>query len=150
MGILKKCKQCNADYQAKTERSDYCSTNCKQASYRNKNNPVTVTPVTQPVTVTSTVTQPPEASNGKYNIEYLPGGQHYDGIVRGGVITKTTKPVKDMTRQELSTAINAYPQDTWIDSPEHQELMRRLRTLTIDELKAQGYWIPAWKLKGAA
>ncbi len=54
-------------------------------------------------------------------------------------------PVKDMGRIDLEQKIRAYPNDQWINSPEHKELMSRLHSMTVEELEADGYWIPAWK-----
>jgi len=51
-----------------------------------------------------------------------------------------------MTRAELYQAIRAYPNDQWVNSPEHKELMRRLNTRSVPELEADGYWIPQWKV----
>jgi hypothetical protein len=53
--------------------------------------------------------------------------------------------IKDMTRRELYDAIHAYPNDQWINSPEHKELMSRLISWTVDRLEEEGYFIPAWK-----
>ena len=52
---MRQCKQCGQDYEPKRSTSLYCSPKCKQASYRNTEEPVTVTSVTlkeEPVTVT--------------------------------------------------------------------------------------------------
>jgi len=51
--------------------------------------------------------------------------------------------VTKMTADDLYHAINCYPGNSWKDSPEFEELMRRLETFSIDELT--GYWIPNWK-----
>ena len=53
--------------------------------------------------------------------------------------------VSDMTRVQLTQAIRAYPNDQWINTPEHKELMRRLHDMSPDELESEGYWVPAWK-----
>jgi hypothetical protein len=61
MGITAECKHCLQKYDAKRSTSLFCSPQCKQAFYRNRIKPVTVTPVTlkpKSVTVTLTVTNP--------------------------------------------------------------------------------------------
>ena len=68
----------------------------------------------------------------------------------GGARTERTVECNTSTRQEITNAISHYPQDTWKDSPEFAELMRRLHARTVVELKAEGYWIPAWKYQQAA
>lgn len=75
------------------------------------------------------------------------------GITEQGI---TLKPdvipdnLEAMTADQLYTAIYSYPEDTWIDSPEYLELMSRLRSKTVAELEAEGYWIPCWKHAEAA
>ncbi len=67
----------------------------------------------------------------------------------------TAKPNSDtqlgqLSRKQLKAAIDSYPEDTWKDSPEYRELIHRLHTKSIDELEAEGYWIPAWKANAQA
>ena len=50
-----------------------------------------------------------------------------------------------LTKDELYTRIEFYPQDTWKDSPEFAELMKRLKEMSIEELEAKGYSVPNWK-----
>ncbi|HDZ86526.1 MAG TPA: hypothetical protein ENH57_02415 [Actinobacteria bacterium] len=79
----------------------------------------------------------------------IPGDEDYTGCVVDGRVVKTgTKPAKDMPRFELDQAIRAYPNDQWINSPEHKELMRRLHSMTIEQLEAEGYYVPGWKVVG--
>lgn len=58
--------------------------------------------------------------------------------------------IHTMSRSELYLAINSYPADTWKDSSEFKELMHRLKTKTVAELKLEGYYIPSWKYKECA
>ena len=58
--------------------------------------------------------------------------------------------VKDLTAAQITAAIDSYPQDTWKDSLEYEELMHRLRTMSIKELVDKGHSIPAWKRKEEA
>ena len=81
----------------------------------------------------------------------IPGDEDYtgacyqvDGVWKVRQDIEPT-PLKDMTRQELERAIRAYPNDQWINSAEHKELMRRLTTWSIEKLEGFGYFIPAWK-----
>ena len=55
-----------------------------------------------------------------------------------------------LSRSKLYLAINHCPGNTWKDSPEFAELMRRLRAKSVEELESEGYWIPSWKYKEAA
>jgi len=81
----------------------------------------------------------------------IPGDEDYSGICKqidGRWIADKTDPpaVKDLPRAELYQAIRSYPHDQWINSPEHKELLRRLHTMSIDELETEGYWTPAGKI----
>ena len=55
-----------------------------------------------------------------------------------------------LTANQLYAAIRSYPQDTWKDSPEFKELMRRLHKMSIDQLESGGYRIPAWRYERVA
>ena len=57
---------------------------------------------------------------------------------------------EELTANDLYVAIRNYPQDTWKDSPEFKELMKRLHSMSIEELEAGGYDIPCWKYSEAA
>ncbi len=57
-------------------------------------------------------------------------------------INKWGKDVRQMDAQTLYAYIGRYEEDTWVGSPEYEELGRRLNTLSLEELKEQGYWIP--------
>ena len=62
-----------------------------------------------------------------------------------GITQDIDKGITDLTRAQLTSRIRRYPNDQWINSPEHNELMRRLRTWTLTRLTTDGYWIPAWR-----
>ena len=53
-----------------------------------------------------------------------------------------------LTAEELYNGINSYERDLWVDSPEYSELKKRLKTLSIEQLRQQGFSIPCWKLNG--
>jgi len=55
------------------------------------------------------------------------------------------KDVKDMSRDELRMHIHSYRGGDWVDSPEHNELKRRLKTWSLKKLEELNYWIPNWK-----
>lgn len=59
--------------------------------------------------------------------------------------SSVTNDTVTLSKDELYFAINQYPQDTWKTSPEFKELKRRLKSMTVEELKEQGYFLPAWK-----
>ena len=51
--------------------------------------------------------------------------------------------VSEIDRQELESAIVCYSHDEWVKSPEFEELMRRLNTLSLEDLVKGGYNVPA-------
>ena len=59
--------------------------------------------------------------------------------------TDNVQQCSTLTKDELYTRIEFYPQDTWKDSPEFAELMKRLKEMSIEELEAKGYSVPNWK-----
>ena len=139
-----KCKECGVEYQSKRSSSRYCSGVCRVNASRNK---VSVTDTPRVSVTPLSVTPIRTLSTGC--LVSIPGDSDYTGcVVNSKVVTLDTPPVKDMSRVQLQQAIRAYPSDQWIDSPEHKELMRRLHTLSVDQLEAEGYYVPAWKRAG--
>lgn len=56
--MLLNCNNCTKEFEAKTSRSRFCSTKCKQAAFRNNPSQRSVTNVTQtPSSVTQTLTK---------------------------------------------------------------------------------------------
>ena len=53
--------------------------------------------------------------------------------------------LKNNKAEDLYDAINNYESDTWKDSFEFKELMKILKSTSVEKLKAQGYIIPSWK-----
>ena len=110
-----------------------CSSKCRKILSRSVTKGVTDASVTSSVTVI-----------GK------PGDTDYNGcmIEVDGVWQQKPKhdiPLADYSREMLDIGLQSYRGDTWINSPEHKELMQRLSSMTIDELIAGGYSVPAWK-----
>ena len=100
--------------------------------------------VTQGVTIT-----------GGDDVIGKPGDADYNGcmIEVDGVWQQKQKhdiPLADYSREMLDIGLQSYRGDAWINSPEHKELMQRLSSMTIDELIAGGYSVPAWKRAQAA
>ena len=92
-----------------------------------------------------------ELGPGELNTVAKPGDHDYTGCCyedSDGVwkVRKLDIEPKAMTRTQLQAAIDSYPSDTWIGSLAHKELMHRLHTYSMARLKAEGYWIPSWKV----
>lgn len=69
-------------------------------------------------------------------------------------IVSNPKPVEpDLSAipiKRLYDLIDHYPHNTWVNSPEHKELIYRLHTLPVEQLQEEGYFIPVWKEGGKA
>ena len=125
------CKQCGVEYDGRAD-SKTCSTKCRVGLKRYIDKQADVS-------VTRTRTTGCKCA--------IPGDEDYVGCVVDGQIAKPDPiPVKDLTRFELGQAIRAYPHDQWINSPEHKELMDRLHYLSPEQLEAEGFHVPAWKV----
>ncbi len=58
-----------------------------------------------------------------------------------------TTATANMTSQYLRTRVRYYKGTDWIASPEYAETIHRLLTLTLEELDAEGQFVPAWRLR---
>jgi len=84
-------------------------------------------------------------------------GKTCSGACRAKLSRRTAKQeesararLKDLPAHALYQLINRYEADTWAGSAEYTELMHRLKTLTLEQLKDQGYYVPVWKYKECA
>lgn len=137
-----KCKHepCNNEV---TGKGSYCSPTCKTLYNRNKKrNTVTpkktVTPAVTPVTEQSVT---PSQQTGILTPELL-------AQLPGGVSVPTAQPTartQAMTAQQLRSRVSSYTGIQWKHSEEYAEVIHRLLTWTLQELKESGQQIPAWK-----
>ena len=65
-------------------------------------------------------------------------------------VNESVTGVESLSASQLYLAIHNYRQDTWKVSVEYKELMRRLYSMSIEELKVGGYNVPCWKYSEAA
>ena len=125
-----KCIHCNQEFKSKRKTAKFCSDKCRNA-YRDSGSKVngsklagvSVTNGDKPVSVTE---------NEALSVPLSP--------------VVTDKELKDYTAQDLYDAIDSYPMDAWVCSPEFKELKRRLGVLSVVELRSEGYWVPNWKM----
>lgn len=66
-------------------------------------------------------------------------------ITKQGITQDIPQGITSLTAEQLYDKINIYPHDSWVSSTEHKELMRRLHAFSIEQLQAEGYFIPVWK-----
>ena len=119
-----KCIQCNQEFKSKRKTAKFCSDLCRKRHSRSvTKKEVSVTNGDKPVSVTE---------NEALSVPLSP--------------VVTDKDLKDYTAQDLYDAIDSYPMDAWVYSPEFKELKRRLGVLSVVELRSEGYWVPNWKM----
>ncbi|KKL08281.1 hypothetical protein LCGC14_2577440, partial [marine sediment metagenome] len=127
--------------------SKYCSNRCKVAYNRNKS----VTVVTEAKSVTlrngSVIAGISEQDISDEAIELA---QPDLNLLPVGVSKPTghrSARAYSMTSQQLRIRIRCYKGLDWLASPEYAEVIFRLLTHTIDQLKQDHQFIPAWRLK---
>ena len=126
----KTCVVCGQDFEAKRVTARYCSDKCRKVAFQTAEDVVSV--------LLSPEVSVPE--NGKTLSVPVSVPKEIDNIEQ----PKLSK----LTAEELYNGINSYERDLWVDSPKYSELKKRLKTLSIEELREQGFSIPCWKLNG--
>ncbi len=115
------CKNCQIELeQSKTKPRVFCSDRCTKAYNRRlENGQITDK-------VKTDITEQTKTDNTNF-------------------INRWGKNVGEMDAGTLYAYIGAYQNDTWKDSPEYRELMKRLKSKPLKALRTEGYWIPSWK-----
>ena len=128
-----KCTQCNKEFEATRADAKYCSIKCRVAYNRLNvtDKPEEALSVTKDELSVTNVTDKPNVTDNNVTDKLS--------------VTSPQTDVKKMSRDELRMHIKAYKGSKWVNSPEHNELMKRLRTWTIEKLEKLHYWIPNWK-----
>ncbi len=134
---IKQCEYSECNNELKGRKPRFCSDKCRMAQTR---------------TDKSNKPEQPKANKGVTSDWHTPKGRAICAslLEQLDVLPANPEGVTSMTKDQLYSAIRSYPQDTWVNSPEHTELMRRLRSMSIEQLEAGGYWIPCWKHVEAA
>jgi uncharacterized protein YccT (UPF0319 family) len=112
-----KCKNCLIELEiSKGDKPRvFCSDKCRKAFNRN---------ITEPEKQTDKTKQ---EANGQKQTD------------------KIETSLKDLTAEDLYFKIDCYPNDSWKDSIEYNELIKRLNNKDISVLSKEGYIIPNWK-----
>ncbi len=131
-----KCINCDNEAMGK---SMYCSASCRTVYNRNRkrNN------VTAEISVTPAVTKSDVTDTEKTDITLTP---EILARLPQGVVRPTGQPneyTADMKAEPLAWAVSCGA--NWQSSPEYAEVIHRLLTLSVDELREQGMDIPVWK-----
>jgi hypothetical protein len=141
-----RCINCSKDVvSAGTKPKKYCSDACRKAYKRtfSKRTGQTDSPFLETDTGLDIVKPPDICDTGLDNAsEDGPGSTNSLAPIAEHPL------ISDLTRRQLYDAIRAYPNDQWINTPEHNELMSRLNSWTVERLELEGYWIPAWRRAG--
>jgi len=131
------CLNCGKEIETKgTKPKKYCSDRCRKA-YKRTRQADTNGQQTDKI-----------AANGQISVpethEDVPGLTNSTEAIPD--IPSATPNITKLTRAQLYAKIRAYKADGWVGSPEHKELMLRLRTWPVFCLKANKYFIPCWRL----
>lgn len=121
------CLGCNKELVG-LQRS-YCSDRCRMQVKRTAN-PNKSEQVQSEQPKANTVDQP--------DISQLPPGVSIP-------ISTRTSQTQAMPYTQLQDRMRACDHDTWLASPEYAEVIYRLLNHTIDQLKADDQFIPAWR-----
>ena len=113
------CEVCKKEFVPKRKSARFCSPACRVKYNREVDTP-------------HNSCEPPEEKLGMINGELV-------------AVNQWGEDVKALGPRDLYIRINLYPGVTWKTSPEYAELMKRLKEKSVEELKDQGYFIPAWK-----
>lgn len=134
-----------------TGKQVFCSDKCRKAQSRTDNSDKTNSDTkvgqtdTEPSKEEAELIKNTKAANNAMD-ELLSGSPVAPGSTNSGQVV--SKDPGNLSRSQLYSAINGYKADTWVNSPEHKELMHRLNSMTVEQLKDEGYWIPTWKEAG--
>ena len=159
------CLQCNKEFQAIRATAKFCSIKCKLAYHRSVSN-LSVSPkvsvskldndtLSDTLSDTLKVSVPKDdkvsvpLSVPDINKVSVPSVPELSVPVAITETPKSEQPnLSKLTAKELYMGIDSYPHNTWVDSVEYKELIRRLETLSIKQLRDQGFNVPVWKLNG--
>ena len=130
------CLQCKKEFQAIRETAKFCSAYCRVAYSRSVSSSEVSVSKNVEVSVSSSIN---DTLKTKQEVS----------VSTPEIIMDKETTLSKMTAEELYMGINSYPGNTWADSVEYIELIRRLETLSVKQLRDQGFWVPAWKLNGA-
>ena len=166
-----KCLHCNKGFEAIRKDALYCSSKCNKAQQRvklSKTKQVELSGTTPYEIIRDKQVykrQGVRYKEDKYGSRPMPDNKEdkpdpqnrciyqrqdktlYVIDVSGQSIDFQDNPMKEHKAYELYQAIDNYEGDTWKDSNEFKELMRRLKAMPIKVLESQGYKIPNWKFK---
>lgn len=154
------CKQCGITLTGRQQA--FCSDKCRKRLTRTKARPEDVSGSSNPDTAILNQPLNPDMYQARTNPDKLNWGPWMDaaGLDEADLIANRvpipgdydyvkieTPDVMYMTAAELIRRLH-YIRD-WKRSPEHVEIMRRLHTMTVEQLEAQGQPVPAWKREEA-
>ncbi len=122
--MIKTCEYCKQEFEALRATKRFCSDKCKVANSRLSVTDGPIGSVTPPENVTVTTDKDVTVKIA------IPTG--IDG-----------EDVRKMSREDIEIGIRMYAGDSWVKSPEFNELLRRLNSYTEERLLEEGYDVPA-------
>ena len=121
-------------------RSKYCSDRCKVMYNRNKKRN------TEPENVTvnpTSVTESPQSVTDSRTLTLVMLAGLPDGVSRP--TAQPTAETAGVHAVALMDSMNRYSGIGWLNSPEYAEVVYRLLTSSVEQLEAEGQFVPCWK-----
>lgn len=132
------CDVCGSIFKG-TERAKFCNATCRQKAFRNAN----VTQKDSSVTKEPEIVEMPVMSEPVVVTQTPPLDKKGGNAKKWDSDLKTGDPKVRITKVPTETI----DEDYWT-SQTYLNLIEELETKEIPQLKAEGYFIPAWKLCG--
>ena len=132
-----KCLNCGKEFTSKRTDAKFCSDKCRKAYSRKADKIISDIKADK----TSKVSAINKIISDKKEIKA-------DKIISDKQKFSVPPEIRKLSKEELYARIDHYPADTWKDSLEFKELKRRLNSMSLKDLKEQGYWIPNRKIAG--
>ncbi len=158
-----KCKWTDCNNESRT-RSEFCSDTCSKRFRRTRTNPDKVSDLVKPgQSAPSTQNTDKQEAAGSTNSEgrrdcLVQIGEviwaEKENLIFDRLPSEPTRPTgrstpatAKLTAQQLRTRLSLYRGQAWISSPEYAETIYRLLTRTLEQLDAEGQFVPAWRLR---
>lgn len=155
---MKVCKRdgCNNEV---SNKATWCSDKCRKAASRTKTPDKTEVGQVKSDTVTEpylTADQLAEAGLD-YNRVPVPGDPDYTGVCKQvdgkWTVDKTVEDIDQPAMLDYDSlppgVTRPYTGPAWAHTPQYQQTINNLMTMSVEQLKSIGQMIPQWKVNGA-
>ena len=141
-----KCKQCNNELSGKQRQ--FCSDKCRMTFNRLKANKSEQNPVQS-----EQIREQMQSEQLKRTGPSIPGDPDYIGVctkVDGRwAVTGKHRPIEQPKDLDYSTlpdgVVKPWSEQRWSCTPEYQQTVNNLMTMTAEQLESIGQFVPVWK-----